>query len=425
MADEKPTSVSRRALLSVTTLGASALAASAQAQSQARGASSGAVPDRAVGRPEPQVSGPQPLPEDRRVGYAIVGLGKYAISQILPAFAESKASKPVAVVSGNPEKAARVARQYGIGEEGVYSYETFDRIAQNPAVQAVYIILPTGLHAEWTIRAFRAGKHVMCEKPMASTPQECEAMIRAGEQAGRKLMIGYREHYEPHNLAAMKLVRDGEIGDLRVISTNNGRPTNLNDPSDQWRLDRSLSGGGALPDIGIYGLNAQRYFANEEPVEVQAWSFTPKNDPRFREVEDVITWQMRFPSGVIANGTTSYSYAGTSHFEVIGTKGRITMDPAANYDGHQVMLRTSAGDRRLRIQEVNQQARQIDHLSRAILNNTDVKSGGDEGLQDIRLITAIYQSARDGGRPVRTEFGFRRKMDVADTRLDEEPRRPA
>ncbi|RAK58158.1 glucose-fructose oxidoreductase [Phenylobacterium deserti] len=383
----------------------------------------GGLPNRAVGRPQPKLEESPPWPEDRKVGFAVVGLGKFAMGQIIPAFGESKAAKLVAVVSGSPEKAQRVAAQHGIGPDGIYDYSNFDRIAQNPKVEVVYVILPNSLHPEFTTRAFQAGKHVLCEKPMANTPEECQRMIDAGRRAGKKLMIAYREQYEPHNLEVMRRIRAGELGDLRVISTDNGRHADPKDPADQWRLQKSLAGGGALPDVGIYGLNAQRYLSGEEPVEVRGWIDSPEGDPRFREVEDVTCWQLRFPSGLIANGSTSYSYQDASRFEILGTKARVTMDPAAEYDGHRVMVKDQKGQQQLAIQEVNQMAREIDHMAKAVRNNTEVKTPGEEGMQDVRLIHAIYESARTG-QAVKINWTYKRRIDAAQADKDEQPKPP-
>ncbi|MBX9616834.1 MAG: Gfo/Idh/MocA family oxidoreductase, partial [Caulobacteraceae bacterium] len=202
--------------------------------------------------------------EGRKPGYAIVGLGMYA-DVILPRFAECRQSRLTALVSGSMDKARAWGARWGVPERGLYTYETFDTIRDNPDVDIVYVILPNGMHHEYTLRAAAAGKHVMCEKPMANTAAEAESMIAACRAAGRKLMIGYRSHFEPANREAMRIVRDGELGRARMVTAETG--FNIGDPA-QWRLNRALAGGGSLMDIGIYSLQAARYLTGEEPVSV-------------------------------------------------------------------------------------------------------------------------------------------------------------
>ena len=193
---------------------------------------------------------------------------------------------------GTASPPSRICRQTPF-----YSYADFDRIAADPRIEIVYIVLPNFLHAEYTIRALKAGKHVLCEKPMASTVADAEAMVAAAKAANRKLMIAYRCQYEPLNLEAMRRVRSGELGKSRLVITKMVRQSNMNDPSDAWRLDMTKSGGGALADMGIYGINGARYLLNEEPVEVRATTATDRSDPRFKTVEDFYSWEFKFSSG--------------------------------------------------------------------------------------------------------------------------------
>ena len=186
------------------------------------------------------------------------------------------------------------------------------------------MVLPNGMHAEYTVRAARAGKHVLCEKPMANTPAECRQMIDAARQADRKLMVAYRVRYEPFNQALIKSVRDQEFGPLKIVLSEHG--FNIGNP-DQWRLKRAMAGGGSLMDIGIYSLNAARYVTGEEPTEVTAMEYTTPGDPRFKEVEETINFQLRFPSGVLANCMSSYG-APVNRIRAIGTKGWIELEPA-------------------------------------------------------------------------------------------------
>ena len=331
----------------------------------------------------------------RKLGYAIVGLGSYATKQIMPAFAGCDHARISALVSGTPAKLEQYGAQYGVPKTHHYSYETFDRIADNPDIDAVYVILPNSMHAEYTIRAARAGKHVMCEKPMAISVAECEAMIAACRTAGKKLMIGYRSRFEPHNQLAIELARGGHVGPTRIITAEHGFPIQ----PGQWRLDKPLSGGGSLMDIGIYSLNAVRYLTGEEPVDVMAIESTDRADPRFRTVEDRITFLLRFPSGIEATCVSSYSSAHNS-YRVIGTQGWIDMEPATPYSGHAMRIRRDGkvNDRTLPPSPKTQFAGQLDHLAQAVLNGTPVIVPGEEGLADLRVIEAIYRSAREGRR---------------------------
>jgi glucose-fructose oxidoreductase len=247
---------------------------------------------------------------------------------------------------------------------------------------------------------------------MATNVADCERMIEAARTANRKLMIAYRCQFEPHNLTAMRMLRRRELGDLRIVSADIGRSTNPDDPADQWRLDRELAGSGSLFDIGIYALNAARFLVNEEPVEVRAQLFAAPGDVRFREVEDVVAWQMRFPSGVLFHGSTSYSYAFTNTIQVIGTEGLMTFDPSMEYHAQRLRVRGRGQDRVMQWSPIDQFAREIDHFCMAITDNIPVVADGEEGLQDVRLMLAILEAGRTG-RPVSTDWGYRRTADPA------------
>src|SRR4051794_21600489 len=217
-----PNSISRRTLIELGLAGASAAIAGS------------ALAEPAL-VPEPQDS--PPLPDSEKIGFAVVGLGKLSLGQIIPGLKTAKGAKLVAVVSGHPEKARRIAAEQGLPADAIYSYDDYDRIAKDPRIQVVYIVLPNSMHAEYTIRALKAGKHVLCEKPMATSIADCEAMIAAAKAADRKLMIAYRCYYEPLNLEVMRRMRSGVLGKPRMVVTNMGRQSDLNEPSDAWRLD--------------------------------------------------------------------------------------------------------------------------------------------------------------------------------------------
>jgi len=212
---------------------------------------------------------PAPLPPERRVGFAIVALGRLSLEEILPAFAECEKAKLVALVSGSPEKLRVVASQYGVSPQNCYDYAGFDRLRDDPAVQVVYVVLPNGMHREYVERAARAGKHVLCEKPMATSSADARAMIAACDRAKVKLMIAYRIQYEPYNQRARRFVQEGTFGRL-VGATMTNTQTVAANGAEQWRHKRALAGGGSLPDIGLYCINTARFLTAEEPVEVYA-----------------------------------------------------------------------------------------------------------------------------------------------------------
>ncbi|AIT05400.1 glucose-fructose oxidoreductase [Sphingomonas taxi] len=332
---------------------------------------------------------------DRPLGYAIVGLGSYGLGVIIPQFANCTHSRLAAVVSGDAAKAQRVAAEHGLPARSVYSYANFDTIRDNPDVDIVYVCLPNSMHAEYTIRAAKAGKHVMCEKPMAVSVAECEAMIAACKKANRKLMIGYRCHFEPFNLEAMRLARTGAAGKIRYVRTEHG--FTQGSPS-AWRLKRALAGGGSLMDMGVYSLQAARYMTGEEPIAVTARESTDRRDPRFTEVEDMIEWTLEFPSGAIAGCQSMYS-ANQNHILLMGDKGRIELEPATRYDGNHMWLGRDGREREVTPPAgpaKTQFAGQLDHLAQCVRSGREPIVSGEEGLRDMRIVEAIYRSAREG-----------------------------
>ena len=333
----------------------------------------------------------------QKIGWAIVGLGEFATQQIIPAFAQCQSSKLVALVSGSPDKAQKIAQEHSIDSSNIYNYTNYDTVAENPDVDIIYIILPNGLHAEYTIRGAQAGKHIMCEKPMANTPEECQLMIDACSAADRKLMIAYRAQYEPYNLAAIEIARaKKELGTLKLVVASNGRQLDPSNPADRWRMNKDLAGGGSLPDIGIYSLQAARYITGEEPVAISAMMHSPPNDPRFQEVEETVNFLLRFPSGVLANCTSSYGHPGVTRYQVFGEDGIMELDPATPYSGHRLFVKLGKEKEERQIGGQNQFALEMDHLSECVMHNKTPKTPGEEGLQDVKLIQTIYEAARTG-----------------------------
>src|SRR5215471_11563633 len=334
-----------------------------------------------------------PDPPGKKAGWAVVGLGNLAINQILPAFAKCERSRVVALVSGHPDKAAKLAQRYGVNPRNIYNYQNYDSIKDNPEVDVIYIVLPNGMHAEYTIRGHQAGKHVLSEKPMANTPEDCKAMIDAARKANRKLMVAYRCRYEPFNQAMIKMARDQEFGPVKVIVADHG--FNIGDPT-QWRLNKELAGGGSLMDIGIYSLEACRYITGEEPVEVNAMVYSTPGDVRFREVEETINFQLRFPSGILANCTSSYGYSGQNRYRVIATKGWFELEPATGYAGLRMRVRRGNGLEERDVQPRDHFAAEMDHMSECVMNDKSPLTPGEEGWRDLKVMMAIYESAKTG-----------------------------
>ncbi|WP_230531434.1 Gfo/Idh/MocA family protein [Microvirga roseola] len=356
------------------------------------------IPDDAVGRPFPEADLQMPLPPDQRLGWCVVGLGAFALNHVIPAITRSQTCRLAGLVSGNAEKARRVATHYGVPDARIYDYESFDDIANDDSIDVVYIVLPNGLHAEYTIRAFEAGKHVMCEKPMANTVEECRAMIQASQEADRKLMIAYRAHFEPHNQRALRMKKEGAFGDIRLVIGDTMRPLDLSRPRDEWRVLRDLAGGGSMMDIGIYALNGTLYFLEESPVALVASISNPPDDIRFRQVEDLVTVQLRFGSGALANLSSSYTM-NENRIQILGSEGTGLLNPATSYVGNTLYETGSdVGTRKVPVQDssLRQFTGEIDHLSRAIIENFTPDTPGEMGLRDVALIRAIYASAERG-----------------------------
>jgi predicted dehydrogenase len=329
---------------------------------------------------------------DRKVGFALVGLGKLALEQLVPALKKTRFCRLTALVSGHADKARRVAGENGVPEKNIYSYETFDRIADNRDVDVVYVVLPNSMHAEYTVRAARAGKHVYCEKPMAISSRQCQEMIAACKKAGRQLGIAYRLHFEPHNLEMVRIARQRELGAIKLIDASACIVTG--DPR-QWRLDKKMSGGGSLVDIGIYALQAARYVSGEEPVTVSARQ-TITDHAKFKGIDESMAFSMTFPSGVMASCLSSYA-SRMGRFAVAAEGGTFGLDPGLWYHG---IAGFRSDGKPLAFPEIDQFAAEMDDFARCVRDNRPTSVPGEEGLRDVRIIEALYQSA-ETGREVR------------------------
>ncbi|MFD2718080.1 Gfo/Idh/MocA family protein [Hymenobacter monticola] len=328
-------------------------------------------------------------PAAKPLGVALVGLGKYSTGQLAPALQQTKLCRLAGIVTGTPAKAAQWKQQYNLPDANIYNYQTFDRIADNPAIDIVYVVLPVALHAEYVERAARAGKHVICEKPMATSAEDCRRMIAAMQKAGKKFSIGYRLHFEPHHQEMMRLGQTQSFGPITHLAADNGFRFNNDTP---WRVSKQLAGGGPLMDMGIYCVQGVIYTKGQLPVSVTA-KFAPKTNPTlFREVEEGMSWQMQFADGAVADCRTSYGENLSSRLRAEAANGWLELEPAFGYGG--IAGRTRQGA--MSLPNVPQQARQMDDFADCVLTNKPTRVPGEMGLRDVQLLSAIYRAAETG-----------------------------
>lgn len=322
------------------------------------------------------------------IRFAVVGLGHIAQSAVLPAFANAtKDCRLTALISDDAETAQKVAKMYDV--EHVIDYDDYDSFLKSGEVDAVYIALPNSLHCEYTVRAAKAGVHVLCEKPMAVTEAECRRMITACRRAKVKLMIAYRLHYEETNLAAIQLVKSGRLGEVRTFDSTFSFAV----VEGNIRVTPEL-GGGTLYDIGIYCINAARYLFQDEPIEVVGASFAAPDDPRFDGVDEATSAILRFPGDRVATFTCSFGVDAVAAYRVSGTKGNLRVDPAYHHTGEMKQFLTIDGNQReLTFAAKDQFAPLLIDLANCIREDREPEPNGLEGLADVRIIQAIYKSA--------------------------------
>lgn len=329
---------------------------------------------------------------ERKFGICVAGLGVLSQEAIGPAFKNSRHCRLAAVVTSSADKAGQWCSQYGVQPDGVYSFDNFDAIAQNPDIDAVFIVLPNKQHAEYSVRAAQAGKHVLCEKPLALTVAECERMIAASRIAGRLLGTAYRCQCVPQHRELIRLAQSGAFGTLRLVEASFGFHTRNPDAThSKWRRTRADAGGGALVDVGVYALQGACYVTGEDPVEVLATE-TKMMPEVFGEVDETLCWTMKFPSGVIANCSTSYTCPVNRLF-VAGDKGWGELSPAYGY-ADEITLRTHEGEQAF--EQIDHFAAQLDHFAEACRGKTELMFPGEQGLRDLCIMSAIYESVKTG-----------------------------
>jgi predicted dehydrogenase len=324
-----------------------------------------------------------------KLGVALCGLGSLSTHQLAPALQKSQHCRLAGVVSGRASAAAEWRKKYDLPARSVYTYDTMHRMAENDDIDIVYVVTPNALHLEHASAAAKAGKHVYCEKPLEISVERCQQMIDACKAANRMLGTAYRCRFEPHHLECIRIAREQELGAVRIIEAgfgiDVGRP-------DQWRLQHALSGGGALMDVGVYALQATRYLMGEEPVLVTATE--TKTDPvKFKEVDETVAWTATFPSGGMAYCTASFKVGGINQFRASSDRGWFKLEPAYNYGG----IRGLRSDgKALSFPQIDMFAAQLDDFARCITEQRPSIVPGEEGLRDVRIMTAIYESIRTG-----------------------------
>ena len=328
----------------------------------------------------------------KRIGYAVVGLGSIAETAVLPAFRNNMKCRLVALVSHDKSRAQQLGKKFGVKD--CYAYEDYDQCLSHPGIDAVFIASVNGAHAEQTIRAAAAGKHVLCEKPMATSVEDCRRMIEACRAKRVRLMVAYRKYFEPGSVALKKLVTSGKMGRLKHIYSTY---TEIVDPgkAKTWQLNRKLAGGGSLMDIGIYCVNSMRWIAGSTPIDATAYSWT--DDPkRFSDVEDSIAFRLTHPDGLVCQGTCSYSSMAASSLQVHGEKGWAALNPAFAFEEERRLFGKIQGrwfEQKFKV--IDEFALELEAFAEGIRRGRDPEPDGMEGLRDLATIEAIYRSARE------------------------------
>jgi glucose-fructose oxidoreductase len=327
----------------------------------------------------------------KKLGLALCGLGNYSRGQLGPALKLTQHCRLTGVITGSKEKGIQWAKEYGFPEKNIYHYDTMPQMAGNPDIDIVYVVTPNALHAPHTIAAAKAGKHVICEKPMAMTAAECDTMIAACKAANVRLSIGYRLHFEPNTQELKRLARDKDFGTLMKMSGGNG----FRMARKVWRADYKLSGGGPLMDMGIYSVQAACMAAGDATCVAVTAKEHPKTRPEiFSDVEEGLDYTLEFSNGAKAELVTTYA-DNIGKFRAEGDKGWIALEPAHSYRGIKAV--TSKGPLEVRAIE-SQQALQMDDFARCVRDKRESIVGGAMGRRDMAIVDAIYAAAKTGQR---------------------------
>jgi predicted dehydrogenase len=329
--------------------------------------------------------------EGKKLNIALCGLGRYA-GYLAVGLESAQYCRLAGIVTGTMAKVAEWKTKYNIPEKNIYNYQNFDEIVNNKDIDLVYVVLPNSMHKEFTIRAAKAGKHVIVEKPMAITASDCLEMIDACKKARVQLAVGYRLHYEPYHIEIKRLGQEKIFGQVRLIEASLGYKSG--DPTE-WRLKKALSGGGPLMNLGVYCVQSCRYVLGEEPVSVTAQFGPVTNKKLFSEVEESITWQLQFPSGAVGTSSSAYNCS-IDRFFASADDGFFELSPAISYGPFKG--RTSNGE--LNFPTINQQTTQCDEIAKVLLANKQLPDHitGEEGMKDMKILEAIYEAAQTGNR---------------------------
>lgn len=324
---------------------------------------------------------------DGKLGIALVGLGRYSSGELAPALQETKHCYLAGIVTGTPSKEQDWAKKYNIPAGNIYNYKNFDTIASNKDIDIIYVVLPNSMHAEYVIRAAQAGKHVICEKPMANSVEECQMMINACNTAGKKLSIGYRLYFDPFHRKMMELGQHQVYGKINQMTS--GFAFTMRNPNE-WRINKKLSGGGPLVDLGIYSVEGSIYTAGELPVKVSARN-TTKNKDFFKDVEGSMEFELMFPSGYTSKCITSYE-SNANSLKVEAEKGTFELFSAFSYGG--IQGRTPEGP--MNLKPVFQQALQMDAFAQCVKENKPSIVPGELGMRDVFIIRKLYEAMETG-----------------------------
>lgn len=337
----------------------------------------------------------------KRIGYAVVGLGSISQVAVLPAFAHSKKAKLVALVSGDKEKAGKLAQQFKAGQ--AYSYAEYAECLRNPQVDAVYIATPPGEHEKYTVEAAKAGKHVLCEKPLAATVQQARNMVAACRRNKVQFMTAYRKYFEPSSVMLKNMIAKGDLGRIDIIHTLFSELRPFGDNSSAWLFSKKLCGGGPLTDLGVYCVNTCRWLVGEDPVAASAASWV-RDRRRYKEVEEGVAFRLDFPSGLVLQGTAAYSAAFSSFVHVHGDKGWAELAPAFAFEEERRISGKIAGRWFAKtFKPIDEFALELDEFASCIQEDRKPEPDGAQGLRDIIIIQAIYQAVKER-RPVKIKY---------------------
>lgn len=325
-----------------------------------------------------------------KLGVALVGLGGYSTGQLAPALLQTEHCYLAGIVTGTPAKAAAWKEKYNISEKNIYNYDNYDTIKDNPDIDVIYVVLPNSMHAAYAIRGFEAGKHIICEKPMALSVTECNSMIAAAKKANKSLSIGYRLHYDPHNLEMVRLAKQNVYGAIKKITSGFG----FNAQKGIWRLDKKLAGGGPLMDLGIYCMQGIMYVTGMEPVAVTAQQSPISDKTKFIDIEETLHCQFEMPDSTVAEFVTSYT-DNHNFLKAEADNGWFEISPAFSYNGLKIKTSDS---KKIEFAPLSQQAKQLDSIALSIKEGKPSKVPGEMGRRDVKIIEAIYEAMKTGKR---------------------------